>query len=414
MYETCRNYDTLTRKIAAEVRRRGKEGNVCYVVDGSVTEDAAAGLLMKSQKVRFADGRSKAGFFAALGGLAGEYTALSAFSVGGRKFCLPLVVYDLTEDNVGDVKLALSEKFGDEAEAVLITGGRAKSMPLYEIDRGEIPFLTGLVVKEQDLLTKKRFDFEDVVTILKRLRAPDGCPWDKVQTHESIRINAIEEAYELVDAIDRDDPVRICEEAGDVLMQSLFHTVMEEERGDFTVTDMLSELCTKLITRHTHVFGSERTATADGALSVWDRNKMAEKGQATFSDAVNDVPDGFPALLRAQKIAKRVEKGGWDAATVENFERKFREEYGEFKAALQSGDREEIAEELGDVLFCTVELGRAAGVDCEIALLDTVRKMQRRYTEYERLVRADGKDVNALSDAEKEQYYRRAKDASRA
>ncbi len=414
MYETCRNYDTLTRQIAAEVRRRGKEGNVCYVVDGSVTEDAAAGLLMKSKRVRSLDGRSKAGFFAALGELHGEYTALSAFSVGERKLCLPLVVYDLTEDNAGDVKLALSEKFGDETEAVLISGGRAKRMPLYEIDRGEIPFLTGLVVGEQGLLSKKRFDFEDAVAILKRLRAPDGCPWDKVQTHESIRINAIEEAYELVDAIDREDPARICEEAGDVLMQSLFHTVMEEERGNFTVTDMLSELCTKLLTRHTHVFGKDRALTADGALSVWDRNKMAEKHQTTFSDAVNDVPECFPALLRAQKIAKRVEKGGWDAATVENFERKFREEYGEFKAALQSGEREHIAEELGDVLFCAAELGRVAGVDCEIALLDTVRKMQRRYTEYERLVRADGKDVNALSEEEKQEYYRRAKDASRA
>ncbi len=414
LYAKSRNYDTLARHICAEIKRRGKEKNVCYVVDGSGREDRAACMLLKNKNVRLLDGRSKAESYAALAKLEGEYTALSAFSVTESKLSLPLVVYDVTADNVGDVKLALAEKFGDEAEAVLITDGRAKTVPLYEIDRKKLSFLTGLVLKKQDLLTKTRFDFEDVVTILKRLRAPDGCPWDKVQTHESIRINAIEEAYEFVDAIDREDPDRMREEAGDVLMQSLFHTLIEEERGNFTVTDMLSELCLKLITRHTHVFGTDKASGADGALSVWEKNKMTEKHQTTYSDAVNDVPQVFPALLRAQKIAKRMEKGGWDPATVENFERKFREEYGELKEAMERGDKDAVLEELGDVLFCTVELGRAAGCDCELALLETVKKAAARYNAYERLVLADGKDVHSLTEQEKEEYYRRAKDAARA
>ncbi len=383
-------------------------------MDGSPFEDAAARLLLKNRSVKCIEGISKAAKFASLAGVAGAYTACSAFDTEGRVLTLPLVIYDLTEDNIGDIKLLLAERFGDEADSVLIRGGRAAEMPLYEIDRQELSSMTGLVVMEQDLLTKKRFCFEDVVTILKRLRAPDGCPWDKVQTHASIRINAIEEAYELVDAIDNDDAVHICEEAGDVLMQSLFHTLIEEERGNFTVTDMISELCTKLITRHTHVFGTDRAATADGALSVWEKNKMTEKHQNTYSDAVNDVPACFPALLRAQKIAKQMEKGGWDKATFDNFERKFREEYGELREAVKEGDKAHIAEELGDVLFCAVELGRAAGGDCEMALLDTVKKMQARYTAYEAAVLADGKDVHALTEAEKEEYYRRAKNAPRA
>ncbi len=397
-----------------ELKRRGRAKEVCYVVDGSGTEDVAAVELLKSSRVNLIDGRSKGSYFAALGGLSGEYTALSAFSVGERKLALPLVVYDVTEDNIGDIKLILGEKFGDEAEAVLITDGRAAEMPLYETDRKKLGSMTGLVLKNQDLLSKKRFDFEDVVAILRRLRAPDGCPWDRVQTHESIRINAIEEAYELVDAIDKRDPDHMCEEAGDVLMQSLFHTLMEEERGDFTVTDMLSELCTKLITRHTHVFGTEQAATADGALSVWEKNKMTEKHQQTYADAVNDVPQCFPALLRAQKVAKRMEKGGWDRATVENFERKFREEYQELMEAVKIDDKSQILEELGDVLFCTVELGRAVGADCELALLETVKKAAARYTAYEAFVLADGKDVHALSDEEKDAYYKRAKDAARS
>lgn len=414
LYERSRNYDTLARKLAAEVKRRGKEKNVCYVVDGSAGEDACAQILLKSRGVTLLDGRSKASAFAALASVGGDFTAVSAFSVEGRNLSLPLVVYDLTEDNIGDVKLCLAERYGDETPVLLIKDGKAKKMPLFEIDREKVAPMTGVVVPEQPLLTKKRFGFEDVVAILKRLRAPDGCPWDRVQTHESIRINAIEEAYELVDAIDQKDPDRMCEEAGDVLMQSLFHTLIEEEKGNFTVADMLTELCTKLITRHTHVFGEDRAATADGALSVWEKNKMTEKRQHTYSDAVNDVPPCFPALLRAQKIAKRTEKGGWDAATFENFERKFREEYNELKEAVKAGEEAHIAEELGDVLFCTVELGRAAGADCEMALLDTVKKMQARFTAYERLVLADGKDMNALSPEEKDEYYRRAKDDTRA
>lgn len=370
--------------------------------------------LLRDPRVSLIDGRSKGSYFAALGGLSGEYTVLSAFSAGEAKLTLPLVVYDVTEDNIGDIKLVLSEKFGDEAAAVLITDGKAAEMPLYETDRGKLGSMTGLVLKNQDLLSKKRFDFEDAVAILKRLRAPGGCPWDRAQTHDSIRINAIEEAYELVDAIDRQDPDRMCEEAGDVLMQALFHTLIEEEKGNFTVTDMLSGLCTKLITRHTHVFGGDRAANADGALSVWEKNKMAEKRQTAFSDAVNDVPECFPALLRAQKISKRVEKGGWDKMTPERFEREFGAEYGELKEALKTGDKSRISEEMGDVLMCVADLGRAVGADCEMALLDTVKKISARYNAYEKLVLADGKDVNALTAQEKEEYYKRAKDVARA
>ena len=407
VFEKSRNFDTLAKNLAAEVKKRAEGCDLCYCVEGGVFEDRAASLLKGAAVI---EGVSKSASAAALAGLAGGYQAVSAYDLADKKLTLPLVVYDLDNELLaGDVKLLLCEKFGDEAPACYIEEG-AKKLPLFEIDRQSVYSpRTALVVYDLPLLQKKRFDFEDFLAILRRLRAPDGCPWDRVQTHESIRINAIEEAYELVDAIDLHDPDKMCEEAGDVLMQSLFHTLIEEEQGNFTVTDMLSGVCEKLITRHTHVFGADKAKSAEGALSVWDKNKMAEKHQTTYSDAVNDVPACFPALLRAQKIAKRVEKGGWDAATFENFERKFKEEYGELKEAVRSGDKKATQEELGDVLFCAVELGRAVGEDCEMALLDTVKKMQKRYTCYENLVRADGKDPTLLGQEEKEMYYRRAK-----
>ncbi len=411
LYEKSRNYDTLTRHIVEEVKRRARGRKVAYCVDGSPFEDAAARILLE-EGAEGVEGVSKAAHFAAKAGVYGGYCARSAFEPL-TYLSLPLIVYDVTADTIGDVKLALAERFGDEAPACYIDERGAVKLPLYEADRqGVCGYATAIVLYDVPLLEKKKFCFEDFVAIMRLLRAPDGCPWDSVQTHESIRNAAIEEAYELVDAIDRKDPERIREEAGDVLMQSVFHSLMEEERGEFTVTDMVTALCEKLITRHTHVFGKDRAADAEGALSVWERNKMTEKHQATYSDAVNDVPACFPALLRAQKIAKRMEKGGWDKATFENFERKFREEYQELREAVNAKDEAAIAEELGDVLFCTVELGRAAGADCELALLDTVRKMAERYNRYEAMVRADGKDVNALTEEEKAEYYRRAKYAS--
>ncbi len=408
VYEKSRSFDTLTKNLVAEIKRRAAGCELCYCVEGSVTEDRAASLL---KGARIIEGASKSGAAAAAAGLTGGYLAVSAYELAEKTLTLPLVVYDLDDRLLaGDVKLLLAERFGDEAPACYIEGDRADKLPLFEIDRqAEYSPRTALVLYDVPLLEKKRFGFEDFVAVLRRLRAPDGCPWDRVQTHESLRVNAIEEAYELVDAIDLSDPAKICEEAGDVLMQSVFHTLLEEEAENFTVTDMLSAVCEKLITRHTHVFGKDKAAGAEGALSVWEKNKMAEKHQTTYSDAVNDVPECFPALLRAQKVAKRVEKGGWDPATFENFEKKFREEYAELKEAVAAGDKAAVCEELGDVLFCAAELGRAVGEDCEMCLLDTVKKMQKRYTVYEKLVRADGKDPTALSPAERDIYYGRAK-----
>ena len=400
LYGRCRSYAAFTRAVVREVRRAGREQNVCYCVDGSVTEDAAAQCL-RTAKTPVVDGVAKSSAAAAAAGVYGSYTALSAYDAAERELTAPLVVYDLADRALAsDVKLALSERFGDEAEAYFVTDGRARKIKVFELDRQkDYPADAALVLPDVPLLAKKRFDLYDLLAILRRLRAPDGCPWDRVQTHESIRINFLEEAYELVDAVDLDDPDKMCEEAGDVLMQAAFHTLIEEERGHFTMTDVVSGTCEKLITRHTHVFGTDKASGEDGALTVWEKNKMTEKHQATFSDAVNDVPACFPALLRAQKIAKRTEKGGWKRS-FDEAARALEEKI----AALRKAHGGDAAPILGEALYEMVCLGRAAGADCEQALLDTVKKMQVRYTQFEAKVRADGKDVNALSPEEAAAY----------
>ncbi|MGN0822323.1 MAG: nucleoside triphosphate pyrophosphohydrolase [Candidatus Gallimonas sp.] len=410
LYEKSRNFETLKKNLAAEVVRRAAGCDLCYCVDGGVNEDGSAALLCKRKDVKTIEGVTKGASAARKAGLFGAVTAVSAYELSESKPTLPLVVYDVDgKELAGDVKLFLTEKFGDEAPACLICGGEAKPIALYEADRAErYDYASAIVVYDAPLLEKKRYDLEDFLAVLRRLRAPDGCPWDRAQTHESIRINLIEEAYELADAIDCKDPDKMREEAGDVLMQAAFHALIEEERGNFTMTDVLTEVTEKLITRHTHVFGSDKASSADGALSVWDRNKMKEKRQETFSDAVNDVPQCFPALLRAQKIAKRMEKGGWKTETPEELRSALEEAYDALAAATERGDGAEISARLGDYLMCAVRLGRAAGADCEQALLDTVKKMQKRYSVFEALALADGKDVTALTEEERRAYEERS------
>ena len=402
LYEHARSYENLTKHIVREVRRAGRTQNVCYCVDGAPSEDGAAQRLMRYRDTAAIDGVSKASAAARAAGLQ-NYLAVSAYDAAERELTLPLVVYDLADGALAaDVKLALADAFGDEAPALFVRDGAAKKIALYEADRQKTYDATcALVVPEIGLLQKKRFDLYDFLAILRRLRAPDGCPWDRAQTHASIRINAIEEAYELVDAVDADDPAKMCEEAGDVIMQAAFHTLIEEERGNFNMTDVLSEVCLKLITRHTHVFGKDAAAGADGALTVWEKNKMKEKHQETYSDSVNDVPEGFPALLRAQKVRKRMEKGGWERSSAAEITARLTASLAQFGAAK---DKAEAETALSEILWECAALGRTAGVECEQVLLDRAKKAQQDYTAFEARVRADGKDVTALTPEERARY----------
>ena len=407
LYASSRSYDTFAAKAVRLLAGAAREKKVCYCVDGGAFEDRVASQLARRRGTRVFPGVSKSAAAAAKAGVYGSFTAVSAQEAGERELTLPLVVYDLADRALAsDVKLAIAERFGDEAPAVFVCGESAKEIALYEADRQDTYDMTcALVLPDEPLLEKKKFDLYDFLAIMRRLRAPDGCPWDRVQTHGSIRINAIEEAYELVDAIDADDPDKMCEEAGDVLMQAAFHTLMEEERGHFTMNDVLTGLCRKLIDRHTHVFGQDRAAGADGALTVWEANKMTEKHQATFSDAVNDVPEVFPALLRAQKIAKRTAKGGWKLTQEEA------------RAALKRAEDDLFAQgagALGEFLYAAAAYACAIGADGEQALLDYAKQRQRVYTAFEALVRADNRDVNALTPAERQAYTEAAERVARA
>ncbi len=416
VYEKSRTFATLSKNLAKAVTDCGE--NTLYLVDGAATEDTSVKALIKrlaKGKIEIIDGVSKVGALVRAANFAGcSYTAVSAYELSEKAkagISLPLVVYDLDDRGLAaDCKLTLFDLFGEETQSTYLQGGKAKKLPLFELDRQpNYDYTSAVAIEERPLLKKQRFTLEDLKEIVVRLRAPDGCPWDRAQTSESIKTAVVEEAYELVDAVDQADDDKILEEAGDILLQAVFHAVMKEETGAFTLTDIVSGICRKLITRHTHVFGEDKAKDEGSALSVWEKNKMTEKGQNTYADAVNDVPKCFPAALRAQKVGKRAGKAGLDFSSVEGAAEHLQKELAEFFEAKRAGNFEEMEKELGDVLFAAVNIGRKAGCDCEKALKESVERFAARFTAAESLALADGKEVTALSEKEWDEYYVKAK-----
>ena len=230
---------------------------------------------------------------------------------------------------------------------------------------------------------KDFYTYEDFLEIMRLLRAPGGCPWDREQTHDSIRRNFLEETYEVLDAMDHDDPHGMCEELGDVLMQVVFHAQIETERGRFTMADVVNGVAQKLVYRHPHVFGSVQADTSEQVLANWEILKRREKGQHSTADAVEAVPHTLPALWRAEKIQSKTAKAGFDWADAFAALDKLEEEVRELRSALEAGQAPDVPhgvrEEVGDTLFMAAKLAQMSGVDPEDALHRACDKFERRF-----------------------------------
>lgn len=244
-----------------------------------------------------------------------------------------------------------------------------------------------------DFEFKSEYNLDDLISIMRILRSPNGCPWDKVQTHKSIRDNFIEETYEAVEAIDTEDSVLLKEELGDVLMQIIFHTLMEEEQGRFNFDSVCDGVCKKLIIRHPHIFSDTTAETPEEVLKNWDNIKMEEKSQATFSDSVDSVAKSLPSLIRAQKVQKRASKAGMDFPSLDDAFDKISEETEELKQAVSSNNKDKLSDELGDLLFSVVNVARFLKVDSEHALYDATDKFATRFRKVENLCIERGIDM---------------------
>lgn len=244
---------------------------------------------------------------------------------------------------------------------------------------------------------KEKYDLNDLLDIVKILRAPDGCPWDREQTHKSVRKDLLEEAYEVADAIDLDDKEALCEELGDLLLQVAFHSQLSKENGEFTFDEVTDGICKKLILRHPHVFGTVEVDTADEVLNNWDAIKREEKHQESYTDTLVSVPRAFPALMRSAKVQKRASKAGFDWDDLSGAVAKLPEEFAELKEAVENGDRESIEEEFGDLLFSCVNVSRFLKIDAENALANATDKFISRFEKVERACVDNGKDMKEMS-----------------
>lgn len=256
--------------------------------------------------------------------------------------------------------------------------------------------------------------FAAFVDTIAALRAPNGCPWDREQTHESIARNMTEEAYEAVDAIEQHDTTHLREELGDVLLQVVLQSQIAADAGEFTVADVCRDVNAKMIRRHPHVFGEAAAGSAEDVLSIWDNVKLAEKSAADAQTEepeglLDSVPASFPALLQAYKISRKAVAAGFEWDTVVDVWAKVEEEIAEFKQACRSDDAQAKELEFGDVLFSLVNVARKEGIDAETALRATCRKFRERWAFMEGAAWGQGKRIEELDMDEMQQLWDQAK-----
>ncbi|MDR3263416.1 MAG: nucleoside triphosphate pyrophosphohydrolase [Clostridiales bacterium] len=424
-FESAEDFDVLNFAVTEFVVKKAEEyKNAVYLVGGGGYDDLTAAELIKKgaslipgvspsayamERALGADGAEN---IAAIG--LTEISADELIKTDGffpdKRFCL--AVKDIDDNYLAsEVKLKLSDIYGDVGVIIMYADGKFSVTSLFELDRQKksvYGYRTTLVVLPSPPLSNGVHDMSDLYLIMKRLRGKDGCKWDMAQTHKSIAINAIEEAYELADAIDLDDAEKMTEESGDVLLQALFHAMIGEDNGEFNVYDMMTVLGNKLLSRHTHIFGADSAADAAEALTVWEKAKTKEKKYKSFTDKMNSVPLSFPALLRADKIARTAEKCWVKNDDLKEVLTHLLAEIDELKAAkTQAG----IHEEGGDVLLMTVMLLRLFKVEPETALRDAVSKFIRRFSYIESRVEQDGRQLTSLTADEQIKYWKEAKKA---
>lgn len=259
------------------------------------------------------------------------------------------------------------------------------------------------------LIMERAYTFEELVEILKILRSDHGCPWDREQTHESIKNDTLEEAYELVEAIDNKDDANMAEELGDLLLHVVFHSQIGADEGRFTIEDVLRSIIDKMIRRHPHVFHDEVAEDSDEVLRQWDAIKKVEKDHATHTDTLRSIPKAMPALVRAAKVGRKAAKVGFDFENESQLFGKLGEEVEEMLEAAKKGDFVHLEEEIGDILFQIVNIARFFQLNPENALTKATEKFITRFEGVETLATADSLCLDDLSLKQMDEYWDRVK-----
>lgn len=414
LYDSCGDFDELNRAVAARLAGLCERGRTAFCMPGTPLGKAMTLEITKECRARgipysIIPGISYADAALASSGLCFEVPAVSmdAIDAEGAKIDpeKPLVVCEIDSPLfAGAVKLALLEYYPDEWQITLaVPEGNSFScarIPLFELDRQRRACFSGaacVILPPLRFLDMERRGVSQIQALVRLLRAPGGCPWDAEQTIQSLRPAVLEEAYEVVEAIDDEDDAGLCEELGDLLLQVVFLCVLAEEQGRFTLRDAATDLCAKMIFRHPHVFGDAVAKDSAAVLSAWENLKKTEKGQKTQGEVLKAVPKTLPALVRSAKVQKKAAKVGFDWDSPLDALKKVYEEAGEFAAELERGDEGRAFEEMGDLLFAAVNAARLSGIDPELALTRATEKFTRRFCLMEEEVNKSGRKMEELS-----------------
>ena len=410
LYDQADDFDALQDMILSEVERLAAEGELVYgVLD--LRDRSAERLAAKYPGLaRLVPGVPVDGPLTAYAsGPADMAAACDILSLQPSSDQAALIREIGSRELASEVKLRLMERYPEETKIKVTDDGVIREIPLCALDRlpqydhrtsaliPQVPELTGLT----------RFGYDQLSAITRRLRAPDGCPWDRKQTHESLRTNVVEEAYEVVDAIERGDMAALYDELGDLLLQVALHAEIAREHGEFSSDDVTSAICLKLIARHPHVFGEASAETSEDVLTLWEQVKKKEKNLTTQAETMRAVTKGLPALMRAEKVQKKAAGVGFDWPSALEALPKVLEEAREVEEALKTGKG--LEEELGDLLFAAVNVARLAKIQPELALGGATEKFVRRFEATERLITEDGKRMEDMSLGEMDAYWDRVK-----
>lgn len=422
-YEAGADFEAVYDAIVTSVLDRAAlDGGLVYAVPGHpLLGERTVGMLLERAPERGVEvalvsspGFIDAALAAARAPVERDLLVLDAHALEAARLDadIPTLVYQ-THDRAtaSAAKITLMERYPDDHRVLILReGAAAVSAPLHEMDRHTFDHLTSVYLPPVEEADRKP-TWDDLVRVITALRAPDGCPWDREQTHDSLKSSLLEEAYEVVEAIEQEDPEKLEEELGDLLMQPVMHAVIAAEEGVFDIGDVIGGITRKLIRRHPHVFGDARAEDTAAVLRSWEAIKREERGDAAPASALDGVPGPMPALMRALEISKKAVKVGFEWPDAEAVLDKVQEEAEELRAEVRAGNRERAGEEIGDLLFSLVNIARWLKVDPEEALRWMVTRFTARFQAMESMAAADARPLTALSAGEWDAYWERAKAA---
>lgn len=450
-YREADTFESVYRRIAEEVVKAAHMGPLVYAVPGHpmVAEESVRLILTMAARegletrvlpaMSFLDALSAALKLDPCQGLhIIDALRLDVQAPDPRVGTVLTQVYDRI--TAGEAKLALMDYYPDEHEVTVVRAAgvpeeeRIERVPLYQMDRlNWIDHLTSIYIdpltegvdnnKETpegedegagvDTVYNCSFPLDPLVEVMGALRAENGCPWDREQTHETLKQYLIEEAYEVIDALDEGQMYKICEELGDLLLQIIFHAQIARENKQFDMNDVVQAITEKMLRRHPHVFGATKVKNSQEVLINWDKIKAQEQGASPGKKSfLANIPRGLPALLRAEKVQVKAARVGFDWPSYHGAVDKIKEELNEVLQALEEAQASAVAEELGDLLFAVVNLARLLGVEAEGALTRTTNKFMKRFNYIEQQAIMAGQNLPDLTLEQMDKWWEEAKSTS--